>query len=256
MASKRKTNKMRWMSVKKMIKDINSYGHKFDYRFGNGYYIFEFDSDEYNLHFTFDKLPDMLFGVWRTKKYGNDVYYFFAEHKGWIDKFKPSAVAFTWSELDEMMTFVHDCIKSEEYYISSIKKSYNLGEDWEDTVKDYLSWDNGFYGNERNESVKKFNQLVSSLDVEKFDIFWCKSGFYHRVYDVFYLVDESVTDDEVEALDKAIEDCNCVAPNIYGLTPHYWKNRKKYFSKVHPSMKHVYENEKLYKRVFKVLSKQ
>ena len=94
MASNRKRKKTLWMSVKKMIKEVKSYNHKFTYKYGCGYFIFTFKNNEYNLHITFDKLPDMRFGIWYTTKYGDDKYYFFAEHDAYIDKFKSDELQF------------------------------------------------------------------------------------------------------------------------------------------------------------------
>ena len=252
MSSLRKIKKKRWMSVNKMIKEIKSYRHKFSYKYGCGYFIFNFNDDEYNLHITFDKLPNMKFGVWYTTKYGEDKYYFFAEHCAFIDKFKPSAVTFNWDTLDQMMTFVHDSILDNEYYMGQLAYAYPMTfnrVDCKEYINTLLKMDNGFTFEERNEYLKKFNALINSLDTEKYDIFWVKSSVYKTLYHVFYYVATDVSDDGIIAFEKALQDCKCLS--LGGLNNDYWKHRKQYQMKIHPGNKILYTNYKVWRKYFK-----
>ena len=50
-----------------MIDKIQSYGHKFTYKYGNGYFIFVFDKDEYRLElFDLIKNQDMLICAYQS----------------------------------------------------------------------------------------------------------------------------------------------------------------------------------------------
>ena len=253
MASNRKRKKVLWMSVKKMIKEVKSYNHKFTYKYGCGYFIFTFKNNEYNLHITFDKLPDMRFGIWYTTIYGDDKYYFFAEHDAYLDKFKPTAVKFRWNTLDQMMTFVHDSINDKEYYKGQLLYAYNHSnlsiEEWDKRTNELLKRDNGFTFEEKKECLRKFNEFINSIDTNKIDIFWTKSNLYGKLYDVFYYVEENMTDDELNELERKIDECDCFP--VAGLTLHYWKHRKKYQMKIHPENIKLYTNYKIWRRYFK-----
>ena len=254
MASIRKVKKTRWMSVKPMIKEIKSYGHKFSYRYGGGYFIFSFSPDEYNLHITFDKLPNMKFGIWKTSKYGDKKMYFFAENTSFIDKFKPSYSSFGWDTLDEMMTFVHDSITHYDYYKTQMLYVYNSYKTWEEFEEyekndkfrrshNYFSDRNDYY-----ECLNKFNTIIKNIDINKFDIFWRLSDGYHDLYDVWYYCDPSVTDEEEDNLLESIIRCRGFVFGSRRLPKSFWSKNNKYQMKIHP------ENKKLYSSCTKYLS--
>jgi hypothetical protein len=99
-------------------------------------------------------------------------------------------------------------------------------------------------------SLKKFNDIIESLDTTKWDFFWTRSDCMRTLYDLNYYVDASVTDEEHDAMMKALEDCNCsVMP--YGLHPHYWRHRKSYMMKVAPQNMKIYTNYNVWKRYFR-----
>lgn len=256
MASLRKVNKIRWMSVKKMLKEIDKRGMRFTYKYGSGYYIFSFDPDEYNLHVFFNDLPDIRFGIWKTKHYGNDEYYFFAEHDAYIDKFKPSAVAFTFTNLDNMIAWAKDITSSPQRYKEVIEDEYFRPDDkfktFEEEVKWLKEW-HKYNHMERDEyltSLNKFNGIIASLDTNKWDFFWKHSDCARTLYDLYYYVDSSVTDEEHDAMEKALTECN-VSIMPYGLHPHYWRNRKAYQVKYHPHNKKLYTNYTYWKRYYR-----
>ena len=93
-----------------MIKQIKSYGYKFDYKVYATYFIFNFADHDYNLHITFKQIPNMLFGIWKSGK----KFEFFAEDIAHIDKFKPTRCEFVWDSLEDMMVFVGKCSNSIE----------------------------------------------------------------------------------------------------------------------------------------------
>lgn len=256
MASLRKVNKTRWMSVKKMLKEIDKRGMRFTYKYGSGYYIFSFDPDEYNLHVFFNDLPDIRFGIWKTKCYGNDEYYFFAEHDAYIDKFKPSAVAFTFTDLDDMIAWAKNISSSPQRYKEVIENEYFRPDDkfktFEEEVKWLKEW-HKYNHMERDEyltSLNKFNGIIASLDTNKWDFFWKRSYCARTLYDLYYYVDNSVTDEEHDAMEKALAECN-VSMMPYGLHPHYWRNRKAYQVKYHPRNKTLYTNYTYWKRYYR-----
>ena len=256
MASLRKVNKTRWMSVKKMLKEIDKRGMRFTYKYGSGYYIFSFDPDEYNLHVFFKDLPDIRFGIWKTKCYGKEGYYFFAEHDAYIDKFKPSAVAFTFNSLDDMVAWAKDVASSPDRYKAVVETEYFRPDDKFKTFEEEVQWLKDWYKYnhmERDEyysSLKKFNEIIESLDTTKWDFFWKRSDCMRTLYDLYYYVDASVTDEEHNAMQKALEDCNCsIMP--YGLHPHYWRHRKSYMMKVAPQNMKLYANYNVWKRYFR-----
>ena len=109
--------------------------------------------------------------------------------------------------------------------------------------------DNGFTFEEKKECLRKFNEFINSIDTNKIDIFWTKSNLYGKLYDVFYYVEENMTDDELNELERKIDECDCFP--VAGLTSHYWKHRKKYQMKVHPENIKLYTNYKIWRRYFK-----
>jgi hypothetical protein len=99
-------------------------------------------------------------------------------------------------------------------------------------------------------SLKKFNEIIESLDTTKWNFFWRRSDCAWTLYDLYYYVDASVTDEEHDAMMKALKDCNCsIMP--YGLYPHYWQHRKSYMMKVAPQNLRLYTNYNVWKRYFR-----
>lgn len=260
MASLRKTKKIRWKSIKPMIDMIQSYGHKFTYKYGGGYFIFDFDKDEYNLHITFNAIPDIKIGIWKCKDYGDKNYYFFAEHIAMIDKFKPSAVNFTFDTLDDLMQWVNKLISDKNFYYSEMMDCYEVNhiktiEEFDEYVEaERFAVSHNYLDKERYENdVNKFNEIVNSIDTKLVDIIWRKSSAFKRLYDVFLYASSDLTDEEFNKLEKDLISCDCSV--FYGriLPIHYWKHRRKYQMKVYPNMEIVYTNEKIHKRFYRNL---
>ena len=80
-------------------------------------------------------------------------------------------------------------------------------------------------------------------------IFWVKSSVYKTLYHVFYYVATDVSDDEIIAFEKALQDCKCLS--LGGLNNDYWKHRKQYQMKIHPGNKILYTNYKVWRKYFK-----
>ena len=151
------------------------------------------------------------------------------------------------------MTFVHDSINDKEYYKGQLLYAYNHSnlsvEEWDKRTNELLKRDNGFTFEEKKESLRKFNEFINSIDTNKIDIFWTKSNLYGKLYDVFYYVEENMSDDELNELERKIDECNCFP--VAGLSLHYWKHRKSYQMKVHPENIKLYTNYKIWRRYFK-----
>lgn len=258
MKSIRKVKKIRWMSIKPMIEKIKSYGHKFSYRYGGGYFIFSFKPNEYNLHLTFNNLPDIKFGIWKTTQYGDKKMYFFAEHICWIDKFKPSAVNLIWDSLDEMMIFVNNCIQSKDYYYKQMLEYYSGYDSINEFDKDvqemkYLDSHYRLNQEEYHKSINTFNNIINNLDIEKYDIIWRPSDGFHTIYDIFLYPDISLTDDEINDFEEKLESCYCYSFGVRKLPLGYWKNPKKYWIKCHPDNMKIYTSKIKHNRCFKNL---
>lgn len=246
------------MNVKPMINKIKSFGHKFSYKYGGGYFIFSFEPNEYNLHITFDKLPDIKFGIWKTTSYGEKKMYFFGEHICWIDKFKPSAVNLVWETLDEMMLFVNNCIQSKEYYYSQMLENYSGFESKEDFDKEvnemkYFDSHYGLSPDKYRDAINKFNSIINNLDVEKYDVVLRKSDGFRTIYDVFIYPDITLTDDEINEFEAQIESCYCYSFGVRKLPPHYWKNSNKYWIKCHQANIKCYTSKVVHNRTFRNL---
>lgn len=69
----RKVKKSHKMAARPLIKQIKSYGYKFDYDVYATYFIWNFDSNGCNLHISFKEIPYMKFGIW---KQNNTIQYF------------------------------------------------------------------------------------------------------------------------------------------------------------------------------------
>lgn len=260
MTSKRKVAKLRKMEVTKVIKKIKQYRLPFDYKYGGGYFVFSFNANEFNLHITFRQLPMMKFGIWKTKSYGDKNWYFFAECFPYIDKFKPSYSTFSWDNLESMMEWVSRCIKEPKFYISELERVYcsdcsykpsNFSEILKDHAEElYADNHNGFNQEEYNNHLRAFNQIISGLDTQKYDIFWRKGdGFYH-LYDVYYYPDESVIDEEINELENKLRDCKCFSLQWRLLPPHFFKHRNQYRWKIHPGNRNLYFSQKKHYKEF------
>lgn len=246
------------MLVKKTLKQIDKYRVKYDYKYGSGYFIFTFGADEFNLHITFKQLPMMKFGIWKVNDFGSTNYYF-AACSPYIDKFKPSCSTFDWDSLESMMEWVAKCINDSKFYISELERVYD--ESFMTILKDYADdlyrdSHNGFDPDEYSTNLQAFNKLVSTLDVEKFDMLWRRSDGFKNLYDVFYYPEESVTDEEIDELENKLWNCRCFSFQWRTLPPHFFKKRWLYRYKIHPGNHSLYFNQKKHLKYFNHPDKQ
>lgn len=258
MSSKRKVKKQRKMLVMQTIKEIKKYKIPFDYKYGGGYFIFTFDGDEFNLHVSFRQLPMIKFGIWKVNGYGNKPNYYFAECFPYIDKFKPSRCEFDWDNLESMMEWVSRCIKEPKFYISELERVYDkpftqILKDYADDL--YRDSHHGFDQDEYEENLKKFNELVKTIDTKKMDFFWTKSDGFMKLYDVFYYLDNSVSDEEVNEFEDRLQECGCFSFQWRPLPPHFFKHKNQYRWKIHPGNKCLYFNQKRHYKEFNHLDK-
>lgn len=253
MASKRKVKKQRKMVVKQTIKEIEKYNFPINYYYGGGYFIFSFSKSEFNLHLTFKDIPMMKFGIWKTSCYGDKNWYYFAECIPYIDKFKPSRSSFGFNSLESMMEWVSRCIKEPKFYISELERVYE--ESFIQILKDYADdlyrdSHNGFDPEEYQDNIKKFNELVESIDIEKMDFFWRKSDGFKNSYDVFYYPEDSVSDEEIKDFERRLRECKCFSFQWRPLPPHFFKKPWLYKYKIHPGNKCLYFNQKKHYKEF------
>lgn len=260
MASYRKVNKHRWMCAKPILKQIKSYGYKFDYKLWGGDYCFNIKSEDCNFIITFKDLPDMKFGIWINTDYGDKKDWFFADHIVYYDKFRPSRVAFNWDSLDEMMTFVVSSITCEEFYKTNIITAYKIN-NWDvfcqDTINQHY-W-NTHHQMDKNEFIKninKFNQIINSINLEDYDIIYKPATSYGNLFDVYCYYDANLSDDEINDFEDQLEKCGCTVWGTILLPPYYWNHRKKYKLVVHPENKRLYTDRKYHERYFRQLKKQ
>ena len=253
MTSKRRVKKQRKMLVMQTIKEIKKYQIPFDYKYGGGYFIFSFNGDEFNLHITFRQLPIMRFGIWKVNCYGDKSNYYFAECFPYIDKFKPSHSTFGWDDLESMMSWVSKCIKEPKFYISELESVY--GNSFEEILKDYTKdlyreSHNGFDLEEYQDNIKKFNELVKSIDVEKIDFFWRKSDGFYNLYDIWYYPENSVSNEEIKDFERKLWECRCFSFQWRPLPNHFFKKPWLYKYKIHPGNKCLYFNQKKHLKIF------
>lgn len=259
MASIRKVKKIRAKAVKKITDKIDTYKIPFTYTFGGGYFIFSFDADEFNMHVKFPSVPNMLFGIWKFgTEDGKPRYQFFAEHVAYIDKFKPTAVEFVWKSLEEMMDFVMKYSNNElelKKHICEVYEEDSIEELDRYTAEDYYrSRHNGFTQEEYETSLKNFNNLLNTIDVNRIDIIYRKADSFKDLYDVYYYPEAGVSDEELDELDNKLrKDCNCIVFGMRRLPPHYWKHQDKYILRVADYMKIVYTNKKYHERYYRNL---
>ena len=172
------------MEVRKVLKQIDKYTKQYRSAYGDGHYLFPFGVKNFNLHIVFDKLPLMKFAIWKT----TEKWYYFAECIPYIDKFKPWRCAFEWQSFEEMMELVESWLNDHDKYVSDLEKTYCSDSqyyplNYQEIVKDheddlYRHSHNWFDPDEYETYLKQFNEIVKSLDVEKWDIFWRKSYGY------------------------------------------------------------------------------
>ena len=260
MPSKRKVAKQRKLLVMKTIKEIKKYKIPFDYKYGGGYFVFTFDSDEFNLHITFRELPMMKFGIWKVHGYGDRKWYYFAECLPYIDKFKPSCSTFKWDNLESMMEWVSECIKTPRFYISELESKYCKESEYHphnflDILRDhaddlYRDSHHGFDQDEYETHLKAFNKLISETNSRDYDIFWRKSDGYKNLYDVWYYVAEWVTDEQLEEFERKLRDCKCFLLEWRPLPLHFFKHKNQYRWKIHSGNKCLYFNQKKHYKTF------
>lgn len=257
MASYRKVKRIRRVLADRLLKQIKSYGYKFKYTLWGGERTFGIKSEDYGLIITFQDLPDLKFGIWKNTDYTflDQRDYFFAEHIVYYDKFRPSSVAFNWKSVTDMMNFVMNCIHTPGYYMERMISAYEI-EDWnefclETEDQHYRDSHHNMGREDFINNINKFNQIINSVDVNKIDVIWYKPSSYQTLYDVHAYYGLDVSDEEIDAFEKSLEDCDCYVWGSSPLPPHYWKHRKQYKLKIHPENKEVYTNRKLHEKWFK-----
>lgn len=133
-------------------------GVTLDYKFGNGYYLFDLGEDAV-CHFVIPNRKGWKFGIWIDGfEDGKYKVRLFGEYKDYIDKFKPSACRISYgvkiNETFEDLTFVlYDFIGE----LACVKDS-----NWASIIKYY--WDGSRFG----ERTRPFSWLLSQ--------FW-----YHKI---------------------------------------------------------------------------
>ena len=259
MASHRKMKKHRRMCAKPILDQIKSYGYKFDYKLCGGDYCCNIKSEDCNLIITFKDLPDMKFGIWINTDYGDKKDWFFAEHIVYYDKFRPFRVAFNWDSLDEMMTFVVSSITCEEFYKTNIIAAYEI-DDWDEFCQDtvdqhYRDTHHNMDKDEFIKNINKFNQIISSVNPEDYDIIYIPATSYGDLYHVYCYYGANLSDDEINDFEDQLKECECIVHGSVILPPYYWNHRKKYKLVVHPENKRLYTDRKYHERYFRKLKK-
>lgn len=262
MASKRKVKKHRKMVVKQTIDAIKKYRFPIDrWYYGGGYFIFSFGKSEFNLHVVFRDIPMMKFGIWKTKHYGDKDWYYFAECIPYIDKFKPSRSSFEFESLESMMEWVGKSIKDPSFYVSELENMYcdpdseyrphcfqNIENDYKRSL--YEDSHNWFSPEEYETYLKAFNEVIKSIDTEKFDVIWRNTYGYKDLYDVWYYPDDSVTDEECEELFQKFRKAKCFIFEWRPLPSHFFKHKYAYHWKIHPENERLYFNKKKHYKYF------
>jgi hypothetical protein len=227
MKSIRKQKKAHQRAARPMIKQIQSYGYKFDYKVYATYFIFNFADHDYNLHITFKQIPNMLFGIWKTGK----KFEFFAEDIAHIDKFKPTRCEFVWDSLEDMMEFAGKCINDEKYYRDLILTRYEY-DNWQEYLE-YVERDkfrnqhNYMNRDEYYECYTKFQELIKNLDTEKFFIIWSKAECCFRLYEVWYYPTIYATKEDCHELYTKLSDCECSVQGYDRVPEDFWNKNKR-----------------------------
>lgn len=256
MTSKRKSAKLTKMNVRKVLMGIDKYTKDYTYKYANGHFIYTFREGHFNLHITFDKLPEMKFAIWSINGW-----HYFAECIPYIDKFKPGRCEFEWPSFEAMMDTVTLWLNNKEKYISDLEERYCSNSpffplNYQEILDDYKlekfkDAHNGFTLEEYQTYLKKFNELVRSLDVNKIDFFWNKSIGYHHLYDVHYFLSPEWTYEEIGALENKLKECKCFSWGGRPLSPHFFKHKSEYKYKIHPDVYNLYFNQKRHLRYFR-----
>lgn len=253
MKSIRKQKKLQQRAARPMIKQIQSYGYKFDYKAYATYFIFNLADYDYNMHITFKRIPNMLFGIWKTGK----KFEFFAEDIAHIDKFKPTRCGFEWDSLEEMMEFVSKCINDEKCYRDIILTRYYY-DNWQEYLQDV---EDDKFRNQHNylnrkvyyESYTKFQELIKNLDSKKFFIIWCKAECCFRLYDVYYYPTIYATKEDCLELNTKLSDCNCSVLGYYRVPEDFWNKNKrdnKYHFKIVEGEEKLVNQKSFYLKIF------
>lgn len=256
MQSIRKEKKNYKMVARPLVKQIKSYGYKFDYDVYATYFIWNFDSNGCNLHITFKKIPYMKFGIWKQ----NNTIQYFAEHILFIDKFKPTRCYFGWDTLEEMMVFVGKCINDKNYYKEQIVKTY-YDCDYNDSIwqehlddieeKKFKKNHNYFTKEEYVKNYNKFQNIIKNLNTEKFIVVWHKSDGFYELYNVWFYTTDLVTTEEAQNFYKELVDCKCYVFDTCRLPKDFWtKKRSRYNYIINPKFKKLFENKNYYLNLF------
>lgn len=260
MKSIRKQKKAHKMAARPLIKQIKSYGYKFDYDVYATYFIWNFDSNGCNLHITFKEIPDIKFGIWKQ----NNTIQYFAEDILFIDKFKPTRCYFGWDTLEEMMEFVGKCINDKNYYKEQIIKAYyddDYDGDYDDSIwqerldeieeMKFKENHNFFTKEEYVKNYNKFQNIIKNLNTEKFIIVWHKADCLYKLYDVWFYTTNLVTTEEAQNFYKELVDCKCDVFDTCRLPKDFWtKKRSRYNYRINPKFKKLFENKNYYLKLF------
>lgn len=85
-------------------------------RYLDGYFIFDFDKSSV-CHFNIKELPGWLFGIWLGDN--KNQYSIFGEPEEYIDKFKPSAVQYSYENIDEFAKQMVEIRDNFDYYMAN-----------------------------------------------------------------------------------------------------------------------------------------
>ena len=129
-------------------------------------------------------------------------------------------------------------------------------EDWKEFCQDTIDqhYRDSHQNMDKEEFIRnnnKFNQIIESVDVNKIDVIWKKSTSFHNLYNVYSYYSLDLSDKEIDAFEKSLEDCRCFVWGTKSLPPYYWSHRKKYRYKILKDNAKVYTNRKLHEKWFK-----
>ena len=145
---------------KEMIKLLSQILNKFKVTnlvFGSGYFIFSFGKNSV-CHFD---IENIRYGIWYTEN-GIEI---FGEHKGFIDKFKPSAVALTFDDVNELIKFQENLKTSYEQVLGEIYECTNFLEEEKEALqsKEDFYKRNGFTTLEWYKLTKEGKEYLNEL---------------------------------------------------------------------------------------------
>lgn len=152
-----------------------------EYKFGNGYYIFEL-GDDCVCHFTLPKRKGWLFGIW-LGKYEDGKYKasLFGEYKDYIDAFKPTACQISYGvEIEESFDNLFEELYGFVGDLACIKDS-----NWASIIKFY--WDGSRFGKRTRPLSWLLYQFYFYKIREKASWFWDNKVIYwHLKAHVFF----------------------------------------------------------------------